>query len=52
MPARPACAIGNGPGRGDGNIIEAAYPVWDSHGNIYEGDTSNGRVTEWVAPKK
>jgi hypothetical protein len=44
-------AIGNGPGRGDGQIIETAYPVWDSHGNIYEGDTSNGRVTEWVGPR-
>jgi|SRR5579884_2828221 len=42
-------AIG-GPGRGEGQMGETGYLTWDSHGNIYTGDTGNDRVTEWVRP--
>ena len=45
-------AIGNGSGTGAGQFIETNYMVWDKHGNIYTGDTSVGRVTEFVAAKK
>jgi hypothetical protein len=43
-------AIGNGPGRGDGQVSETGYIRWDSHGNLWSGDTSLPRVTEWVKP--
>jgi sugar lactone lactonase YvrE len=45
-------AIGNGPGRGEGQFVEASYMTMDSHGNLFTGDTSVGRITEMVAPKK
>jgi DNA-binding beta-propeller fold protein YncE len=45
-------AIGNGPGRGDGQFIESNYMAMDSRGNLFTGDTSVGRITELVAPKK
>jgi hypothetical protein len=45
-------AIGNGSGTGLGQFIEASYMAMDSQGNLYSGDTSVGRITEMVAPKK
>ena len=39
-------AIGNGPGYGPGQFIEASYFVMDSQGNLYAGDTSVGRITQ------
>ena len=45
-------AIGNGPGYGPGQFIEASYLTMDSQGNLYAGDTSVGRITQMVAPKK
>jgi sugar lactone lactonase YvrE len=43
-------AIGNGPGRGEGQFIESNYMAMDSHGNLFTGDTSVGRITEMIAP--
>jgi hypothetical protein len=43
-------AVGNGPGQGDGQEGETGYIRWDSHGNMWTGDTTNGRITEWVKP--
>jgi hypothetical protein len=45
-------AVGNGMGTGFGQFIEAAYFAFDKSGNIFVGDTSTGRVTELVAPRK
>jgi sugar lactone lactonase YvrE len=45
-------AIGNGPGRGEGQFSESAYMAMDSHGNLYVGDTSIPRITEMVAPNR
>jgi len=45
-------AIGNGPGRGEGQFVESSYMAMDSHGNLYTGDTSVGRITEMVALKR
>jgi len=45
-------AIGNGPGRGKGQFIESSYMAMDSHGNLFTGDTSVGRITEMLPPKK
>ncbi len=45
-------AMGNGSGRGPGQFIEASYFAFDSQGNLYSGDTSVGRITKFVAPKK
>jgi sugar lactone lactonase YvrE len=45
-------AMGNGSGTGDGQYIESNYLTWDRQGNIYTGDTSVGRLTQWSAPKK
>jgi DNA-binding beta-propeller fold protein YncE len=45
-------AIGNGMGIGPGQFIEASYWVMDKQDNLYAGDTSVGRVTKMVAPKK
>jgi len=45
-------AVGNGSGFGEGQFIESNYMAWDKQGNLYTGDTSVGRVTEMVAPKK
>jgi sugar lactone lactonase YvrE len=45
-------AVGNGSGTGDGQYIESNYLTWDRQGNLYTGDTSVGRVTEWVAAKR
>jgi sugar lactone lactonase YvrE len=45
-------AIGNGSGTEKGQFIEASYMAMDSQGNLYSGDTSVGRITELVAPKK
>ena len=43
-------AIGNGPGRGEGQFTESNYMAMDSHGNLYTGDTGYGRITEMVSP--
>jgi DNA-binding beta-propeller fold protein YncE len=45
-------AVGNGMGIGHGQFIEASYWVMDKQDNLYAGDTSVGRVTKMVAPKK
>src|SRR5256886_14665072 len=45
-------AIGNGPGRGDGQFVESNYMVMDSEGNLYTGDTSAGRITKMIAPRQ
>jgi hypothetical protein len=45
-------AIGNGMGIGPGQFIEASYWVMDTQDNLYAGDTSVGRVTKMVAPKR
>jgi len=45
-------AMGNGPGRGEGQFAESNYMAMDSQGNLYTGDTSVGRITKMVAPKK
>ena len=45
-------AIGNGMGIGHGQFIEASYWVMDKQDNLYAGDTSVGRVTKMIAPKK
>ena len=45
-------AIGNGMGIGPGQFIEASYWVMDKQDNLYAGDTSVGRITRMVAPKK
>jgi len=44
-------AIGNGPGRGEGQFVESSYMAMDSHGNLFTGDTSVGRITEMVPSK-
>jgi hypothetical protein len=45
-------AAGNGSGTGTGQFIESNYMTWDREGNLYTGDTSVGRVTEMIAPRK
>lgn len=45
-------AIGNGPGKGEGQFSESAYMAMDSHGNLYVGDTAIPRITEMVAPTR
>jgi hypothetical protein len=45
-------AIGNGMGIGPGQFIEASYWVMDKQDNLYAGDTSVGRVTKMIAPKR
>jgi hypothetical protein len=45
-------AIGNGMGIGPGQFIEASYWVFDKQDNLYAGDTSVGRVTKMVPPRK
>jgi NHL repeat-containing protein len=45
-------AIGNGMGIGPGQFIEASYWVMDKDDNLYAGDTSVGRVTKMLAPRK
>ena len=45
-------AIGNGMGIGPGQFIEASYWVMDRDDNLYAGDTSVGRITKMVAPRK
>jgi DNA-binding beta-propeller fold protein YncE len=45
-------AIGNGMGIGHGQFIEASYWVFDKQNNLYAGDTSVGRVTKMLAPKR
>ena len=42
-------AIGNGPGRGEGQFVESNYMAMDAQGNLYSGDTSVGRITMLVA---
>ena len=44
-------AIGNGPGRGEGQFVESNYMVMDARGNLYSGDTSVGRITMMLAPR-
>ncbi len=45
-------AIGNGPGRGEGQFIESNYMTMDSSGNFYTGDTSVARITEMIPPQR
>jgi hypothetical protein len=45
-------AIGNGMGIENGQFIEASYWVFDKDDNLYAGDTSVGRITKMLAPKK
>jgi sugar lactone lactonase YvrE len=45
-------AVGNGMGIERGQFIEASYWVFDKNDNLYAGDTSVGRITEMIAPKK
>jgi DNA-binding beta-propeller fold protein YncE len=45
-------AVGRGMGIGTGEFIEASYWVFDKQNNLYAGDTSVGRVTVMMAPKK
>jgi len=45
-------AMGNGPGRGEGQFQESTYMAMDSQGNLYAGDTGVGRITELVAPRR
>jgi hypothetical protein len=45
-------AIGNGPGRGEGQFVESNYMAMDSHGNLFTGDTSVARITQMVASKR
>ena len=45
-------AIGNGPGRGEGQFIESSYMAMDAQGNLYTGDTSVGRITKMVPSKR
>ena len=45
-------AIGNGMGIGPGQFIEASYWAMDRQDNLYAGDTSVGRVTKMIAPKR
>jgi hypothetical protein len=45
-------AIGNGMGIGTGEFIEASYWAMDKDDNLYAGDTSVGRVTKMIAPKR
>jgi outer membrane protein assembly factor BamB len=45
-------AVGNGMGIGPGQFIEASYWVMDKDDNLYAGDTSVGRVTKMIAPKR
>lgn len=45
-------AVGNGSGTGGGQFIESNYITWDRDGNLYSGDTSVGRVTEWVRARQ
>jgi hypothetical protein len=45
-------AIGSGMGIGHGQFIEASYWVFDKQNNLYAGDTSVGRVTKMLAPRK
>jgi hypothetical protein len=35
-----------------GQFIEASYWAFDAQDNLYAGDTSVGRVTKMVAPKR
>lgn len=45
-------AIGNGMGIGPGQFIEASYWAMDAQDNLYAGDTSVGRITKMVAPRR
>ena len=45
-------AIGGGMGIGPGQFIEASYFVMDRLDNLYAGDTSVGRITKMVAPRR
>jgi hypothetical protein len=45
-------AVGNGMGIGTGQFIEAGYWAMDKQDNLYAGDTSVGRITKMMAPKK
>jgi hypothetical protein len=45
-------AIGNGMGIGTGQFIEASYWAMDKQDNLFAGDTSVGRITKMVAPKR
>jgi hypothetical protein len=45
-------AIGNGMGIGHGQFIEASYWAMDRDDNLYAGDTSVGRITKMIAPRR
>jgi sugar lactone lactonase YvrE len=44
-------AIGNGPGKGNGEFGESNFMAWDKQGNLYIGDTEIPRVTVMMKPK-
>jgi len=44
-------AIGNGPGRGEGQFVESNYIAMDAQGNLYSGDTSVDRITKMTAQR-
>jgi DNA-binding beta-propeller fold protein YncE len=41
-------AVGNGPGRGEGQVGETGYIAWDKQGNMYTGSTGQDRITMWT----
>jgi hypothetical protein len=45
-------AIGNGPGRSEGQFVESNYMAMDAEGNLYSGDTTVDRITKMIAPRK
>ena len=45
-------AVGNGMGIGTGQFIEASYWAFDAQDTLYAGDTSVGRITRMMAPKR
>ncbi len=45
-------AVANGAGRAPAQAIETTYMARDGHDNLYTGDTSVARVTEWSPPER
>jgi sugar lactone lactonase YvrE len=43
-------AIGNGPGRGEGQFVESNYMAMDAQGNLFSGDTTVARITKMIPP--
>ena len=44
-------AIGNGPGRGDGQFVESNYMAMDSAETSIQGTRASDRITKMVAPR-